>query len=82
MKVIQIYGKDAEQYAGLTLVLDFEVCKKRIRFYYRNVGQIKARLYSGEKISMPYVVLQKDRRIRDIPVRVDRRRSPRETVLK
>jgi len=77
MIVIQIYTEKAEQFAGLTTALDFEECKKRLRLYFSNVGKVKARLFAGEKISMPYVILQKDRRIRDIKVENERRSTLR-----
>ena len=75
MIVIQIYKDNAEQFAGITSAIDFETLKKRLRLYFKNVGEIKARLYAGEKISMPYVGLQKDRRVRDIKVSNERRRK-------
>ena len=73
MIVIQIYQKNAENFAGVTIAVDFETLKKRLRLYFKNVGKIKARLFAGEKISMPYVEIQKDRRIRDIKVENERR---------
>lgn len=73
MIVIQIYTEKAEQFAGVTSAIDFEVLKKRLRLYFKNVGEIKARLFAGEKISMPYLEIQKDRRTRDIKVKDDRR---------
>jgi len=73
MKVVQIYGANAEQFAGVTTAVDFEDLKKRLRLYFRNVGEIKARLYAGEIISMPYVEIQRDRRVRDLPVKNERR---------
>ena len=73
MIVIQIYKDNAEQFAGITSAIDFETLKKRLRLYFKNVGEIKARLYAGEKISMPYAEIQKDRRIRDIRVKDERR---------
>ncbi len=75
MIVVQTYTKDAENFAGITSALDFETLKKRLRLYFKNVGEIKARLYSGEKISMPFVTIQKDRRVRDIRVKNERRTS-------
>lgn len=73
MIVIQTYTEKAEQFAGVTTALDFEECKKRLRLYFKNVGEIKARLFAGEKISMPYAEIQKDRRVRDIRVKNERR---------
>ena len=73
MIVVQTYTEKAEQFAGITSAIDFEILKKRLRLYFRNVGEIKARLFAGEKISMPYVEIQRDRRIRDLPVKNERR---------
>ncbi len=73
MIVTQTYTEKAEQFAGVTTSLDFEECKKRLRLYFKNVGEIKARLFAGEKISMPYVEIQKDRRVKDIRVKNERR---------
>ena len=75
MIVIRTYLKNAERFAGLTSAVNFEDCKKRLRLYFSNVGKIKARLFAGEKISIPYVLLQKDRRIRDIRVKKERRKK-------
>jgi len=77
MIVVQKYTEKAEIFAGVTTAIDFEVLKKRLRLYFRNVGEIKARLFAGEKISMPYVEIQKDRRCRDIKVENERRSALR-----
>jgi len=79
--VVQIYGKDAEEFAGLTSAVDFEDCKKRLRLYFKNVGKCKAMLFAGEKISMPYVTLQKDRRVRDIKVSNERRKQIGKAII-
>ena len=75
MLVVQTYKQDAGQFAGLTSAVDFESCKKRLRLYFKNVGQVKARLFAGEKIDIPLVTLERDRRVRDIKVLNDRRRK-------
>jgi hypothetical protein len=75
MKVVQKYKKDAERFAGLTSEVTFESLKKRLCLYFRNIGKVKAMLFAGKKISMPYVELQKDRRVRDIKVSNERRRK-------
>jgi hypothetical protein len=75
MIVIQKYKKDAEKFAGLTSAVDFESLKKRLRLYFKNIGKVKAMLFAGEKISIPYVELQKDRRVRDRKVSDERRRK-------
>lgn len=73
MIVVQKYKKNAEQFSGLTIATDFESLKKRLRLYFKNVGQVKARLFAGEIIDIPFVTLQKDRRVRDIKVSDERR---------
>jgi len=73
MIVVQTYTEKAENFAGITTAVDFETLKKRLRIYYKNVGKVKAMLYAGEIISMPLVEIQKDRRVRDIRVKNERR---------
>ncbi|MBA7515460.1 hypothetical protein ES705_07500 [subsurface metagenome] len=73
MIVVQKYKKDAEQFSGLTSAVDFESLKKRLRLYFKNIGKVKAMLYAGEIIDIPFVTLQKDRRIRDLKVEDERR---------
>ena len=75
MKVVQKYKKDAEQFSGITSAVTFDSLKKRLRLYFKNIGQIKARIFNGEVIDIPFVTLQKDRRIRDIKVKNERRRK-------
>ena len=73
MIVVRTYTENAEEFAGLTTALDFEDCKRRLRLYFENVGKIKAMLFAGEIINLPYVTLQKDRRIRDVRIENERR---------
>jgi hypothetical protein len=75
MKVVQKYTKDAEQFSNITTAVTWESCKKRLRLYFKNIGKCKAMLYAGKVINLPYVTLQRDRRIRDIKVSNDRRRK-------
>jgi len=75
MIVIQTYKKDAEQFAGIATEVTFESLKKRLRLYFTNIGKVKAMLYAGKKIDIPFVTLQKDRRIRDIKVTDERRKK-------
>jgi len=77
MIVIQTYTKEAKEFESLTIATDFESLKKRLRLYFKNVGEVKARLFAGEVISMPYVEIQKDRRIRDIKIKNERRSALR-----
>jgi len=73
MIVIRTYLENAENFAGLTTALDFEECKKRLRLYFKNVGEIKARLFAGEIINLPYISLQLDRRVKREKVETERR---------
>lgn len=82
MIVVQKYKQNAEQFSGLTTAIDFEILKNRLRLYFKNVGEVKARLISGEIIDIPFVTLQKDRRVRDIKVSPERRRKPESKLIK
>ncbi|MBA7613419.1 hypothetical protein ES703_20668 [subsurface metagenome] len=75
MKVVQKYKKDAEKFSGITSAVTFDSLKKRLRLYFKNIGEIKARLFAGQIIDIPFVTLQRDRRIRDIKVENERRRK-------
>jgi len=75
MIVIQKFKKDAEQFSGITSAVTFESIKKRLRLYFKNIGQVKARLFAGQIIDIPFVTLQKDRRVRDIKVENERRKK-------
>lgn len=55
MIIVQTYKENADGLSGITSAIDFEVLKKRLRLYFRNIGQVKARLFAGEKISIPYL---------------------------
>ena len=73
MLVVQKYKKNAEQFSGVTSAVTFESLKKRLRLYFKNIGEIKARLFAGQIIDIPFITLQKDRRIRDLKVENERR---------
>jgi hypothetical protein len=73
MIVVRIYKQNAERFSGVTSVVNFESLKRRLRLYFRNIGQVKAMLYAGKIIDIPFVTLQKDRRCRDIKVKNERR---------
>jgi len=75
MIVVQKYKKDAGNFSGLTSAVTFESLKKRLRLYFTNIGKVKAMLYAGKKIDIPFVTLQKDRRVRDIKVKNERRKK-------
>jgi hypothetical protein len=75
MLVVQKYTKDAENFSGITTAVTFESLKRRLRLYFTNIGKCKAMLYAGKVINLPYVTLQRDRRVRDIKVSNNRRRK-------
>ena len=75
MIVIQKYKKDAERFSGITSAVTFESLKRRLRLYFKNIGKVKAMLYAGQIIDIPFVTLQKDRRIRDLKVEDERRKE-------
>lgn len=75
MIVVQKYKKDAEQFSGITSAVTFESLKKRLRLYFTNIGKVKAMLYDGKIIDIPFVTLERDRRIRDIKVSNERRKK-------
>lgn len=80
MIVVQKYKENAEQFSGITSAVTFQSLKQRLRLYFKNIGQIKARLFSGEIIDIPFVTLQKDRRIRDIKIKDERRRPVKSLI--
>ena len=81
MIVVQTYKQDAGEFANMVSAVDFEDCKKRLRLYFKNVGKCKAMLISGQKIEIPFVVLQKDRRTKDIKVSDERRRPISKSII-
>jgi len=75
MIVVQIYKKNAGRFKNLTSAVTFESLKRRLRLYYKNIGKCKAMLYAGKIIDIPFVTLQRDRRVRDIKVKDERRKK-------
>ena len=73
MIVIKIFKDNAEKFANLVTAVTFESCKSRLRFYFSNLGKVKERILSGEIINLPYLTLQKDRRIKREKVEVEKR---------
>jgi len=64
MLVIQIFKDNAEKFRNLTSTVTFESCKRRLRLYFSDIEKVKKRILAGEIISIPYLTLQKDRRIK------------------
>lgn len=73
MIVVQTYKKDAGGFSGLVSAINFGSLKKRLSLYFKDVGQVKARLYAGEKIDIPYLTLMADRRVSNKRVKEERR---------
>ena len=63
MLVVNIFRGNAEGLAGKTSAISFESCEKRLKLYFSDLEQVKKRIMSGEILSLPYITLQKDRRI-------------------
>jgi len=82
MIVVVTYGKDAREFANLTFATTFGSLYKRLRLYFSttNIGIVKAKILGGEKINVPYMVLQKDRRRENISV-TDERRKPVKSII-
>ncbi len=73
MLIVQKYKKDAEKFSGITSAVTFESLKRRLRLYFKNIGKVKAMLYAGQIIDIPFCTLERDRRIRDLKVEDERR---------
>ncbi|MBA7578162.1 hypothetical protein ES708_20024 [subsurface metagenome] len=69
--------------SNLTFVTTFGSLYKRLRLYFSttNIGIIKAEILGGEKISIPYMVLQKERRRGNIKVTDERRKPVSELII-
>jgi len=75
MVIIRIFKENAGSIAGLTSVITFEDCRKRLRMYFSDLKKIKEKILSGEIIDIPYLTLQKDRRINKKMIRNERRKN-------
>jgi len=82
MLIVATYKKDAGEFANLTFTTNFGSLYKRLRLYFSttNIGIVKAKILGGEKISIPYMVLQRDRRRENIGV-TDERRKPVKSII-
>jgi len=76
MLVVVTYGEDAGEFANLTFATTFGSLYKRLRLYFSttNIGIVKVDILRGKKVSVPYMVLQKERRRENISVTVERRK--------
>ena len=75
MIVVRIFKDDAGNFANLASAVNFEDCKRRLRLYFPDLKKVKERIIAGEKIDIPYLILQRDRRVnQEKRVRNERRR--------
>ena len=74
MVIVAIFKENAGN-AGLTSAITFEDCKKRLRLYFSDLKKIKERITAGEILDIPYLTLQKDRRINKKMIRNERRKN-------
>jgi len=63
MIVVSIFKGNARSIAGSTCQVTFENCKKRLRLYFSDLRKVEEKILSGEIIDIPYLTLQKDRRL-------------------
>ena len=74
MVIVAIFKENAGSIAGLTSAITFENCRKRLRLYFSDLKKIKEKIIAGEIINLPYLTLQKDRRINKKMIRIERRK--------
>ena len=65
MIVVSIFKNNAGNIAGFTSAINFENRKKWLGLYFSNLKKIKEKILAGEIIDMPYLTLQKDKRVKD-----------------
>ena len=80
MIVIRIFKENAGNIAGLTSAITFEDCKKRLRLYFSDFKKVKEKITTGEIIDIPYITLQKDRRINNKKMIRNERRKNLEVI--
>jgi len=75
MIVIKIYKNNALYLAGKISVVRWEKCAKQLKLYFPDIEKIRDKITKGEIIDIPYMTLQKDRRIHKKKVKIERRKS-------
>jgi len=75
MIIIRIFKKNAGYLASFTSAITFGDCEKRLRLYFPDLKKIKERITDGEIIDLPYLTLQKDRRVNKKVIRKERRKN-------
>ncbi len=72
--MVRFYKDNALKFAGITIAVNFEDCIKQLRYYFANINKVRGRNTCLQDINTPYVIFQRDRRKKDIPVGNDWRR--------
>jgi len=75
MIVVKIFKNNAKKFKNLTSAVTFESCKRRLKLYFSGLEKVKKRILAGEIIDLPYLTLQKDRRIKNKKVKNERRKT-------
>jgi len=75
MIMVKTYKSNAWYLAGIITAVNFENCIKQLRYYFANIIKVKERIIAGEIIDLPYLTLQRDRRVNEEKrIRNERRR--------
>jgi len=75
MIVVRIFKDNAKKFANLVAAVNFEACKRRLRLYFSNLEKVKEKIIAGGIIDLPYLTLQRDRRVnQEKRIRDERRR--------
>ncbi len=75
MIIVKIFKDNARKFANLTTAVTFEACKRQLRLYFSNLEKVKERIIAGKIIDLPYLILQRDRRVNEEKrIRDERRR--------
>jgi len=64
MIVVSIFKENAG-FENPVSAVTFEACKKRLRLYFSNLEKVKQKIVAGGIIDIPYLTLQRDRRIKE-----------------
>jgi len=75
MIIVKIFKDNAKKFANLVTAITFEACKRQLRLYFPDLKKVKERIIAGEIIDLPYLTLQRDRRVnQEKRIRDERRR--------
>ena len=75
MIIVRIFKDTASKFVNLTTAVTFEACKGKLRLYFSDLKRVKERIIAGEIIDLPYLTLQRDRRVnKEKRIRTERRR--------